>query len=99
MHGARSVYSTLLLLIRSYGSTAQDNVKLTCERGGPRRILNAVRFIVVTGRRERRNLRAYVSLTHRHQYSNRGSSVRTREINGQNEHIARKMRSLALSLN
>lgn len=39
MHRARSVYSTLLLLIRSYGSTAQDNVKLTNERSGPRRIL------------------------------------------------------------
>lgn len=39
MHGGRNVYSTLLLLIRSYGSTTQDNVKLTDERGGPRRIL------------------------------------------------------------
>lgn len=39
MHGVHSVYSTLLLLIRSYGSTAQDNVKLTNERSGPRRIL------------------------------------------------------------
>lgn len=35
MHGAHSVCSTLLLLIRSYGSTVQDNVKLTCEHGGP----------------------------------------------------------------
>lgn len=35
MHGARSVYSTLLLLIRSRGGVARDNVKLTCDRGGP----------------------------------------------------------------
>jgi len=47
MHGARSMYSTLLLLIRSRGSTARDNVKLTCDCGGPS-YFDAVWFVVVT---------------------------------------------------
>lgn len=52
MHGAHSVYSTLLLLIRSYGSTAQDNVKLTYERGDPS-YFDAVWFVPGTVTRER----------------------------------------------
>lgn len=47
MHGTHSVYFTLLLLIRSYGSTVQDNVKLTCERSGLS-YFDAVWFAVVT---------------------------------------------------
>ena len=52
MHGTHSVYSTLLLLIRNYGSTVQDNVKLTCERSGLS-YFDAVWFAVVTRKRMR----------------------------------------------
>lgn len=47
IHGARTAYSTLLLLIQTCAGTAQDNVKLTRELGGSS-YFDVVSFIVTT---------------------------------------------------